>query len=318
VLTFTDIEGRGGTASSPAPTTRTTRRRRRPAPEADDRRETERRLVEDHLPLVHYAVAEIAQRVPRHVGRDVLVSAAMYGLAQAARAFDPARGVPFDRYANRRIKGALLDELRGNDWAARTVRSRARELNDATDRLAARGSGTPTAADVAREMGVDQEAVHRLRDDVHRATVLDLDALLGEGGEDWIASHLDADPVEVLVDRERAAYLTDAVAALPERLRAVVVGYFFEERPMQEIADELGVSESRISQLRAEALELLHQGITSQLDPSALPAEPRPDGRAARRRAAYYEAVATGSDFRTRVSSDRPGIHERLADPAPA
>jgi len=309
VLTFTDTAANGATAPPPgsvagagAP----------PVGATGDRREVQRRLVEENLPLVHYAVAEVAHRVPRHVGRDTLVSAAMYGLAQAARAFDPSRGVPFDRYANRRIKGALLDELRGNDWAARTVRSRARELNDATDRLAARGSTAPTAADVAREMGIDEEAGHRLRDDVHRATILDLDGLLGDGGEEWLVSRSDADPADVLVHRERAAYLADAVAALPERLRTVVVGYFLEERPMQEIADELGVSESRISQLRAEALDLLHRGITSQLAPSELPAEPLPDGRAARRRAAYYESVASGSDFRTRISADRPGVDHRV------
>ena len=84
-----------------------------------------------------------------------------------------------------------------------------------------------------------------------------------------------------------------------------MIGYFFEERSMQDLADELGVSESRISQLRAEALLLLRDGINSQLDPDAVPEEPRPNGRVARRKASYYAAVAAGSDFRTRLS-DRP------------
>jgi RNA polymerase sigma factor for flagellar operon FliA len=95
----------------------------------------------------------------------------------------------------------------------------------------------------------------------------------------------------------------DAVEALPERLRLVVYGYFFEERSMQDLADELGVSESRISQLRAEALLLLRDGVNSQLDPSAVPAEPRPNGRVARRKASYYAAVASGSDYRTRLTA---------------
>ena len=85
----------------------------------------------------------------------------------------------------------------------------------------------------------------------------------------------------------------------------MVIGYFFEERSMQDLADELGVSESRISQLRAEALLLLRDGVNSQLEPDAVPDEPRPNGRVARRKASYYAAVAAGSDFRTRLS-DRP------------
>ncbi len=112
-------------------------------------------------------------------------------------------------------------------------------------------------------------------------------------------------PEETILDRERKAYLIDAVHALPERLQRVVQGYFFEERSMQDLADELGVSESRISQLRAEALLLLKDGINSQLEPDAVQPEARPNGRVARRKAAYYSAVASGSAPRERVS-ERP------------
>ena len=107
----------------------------------------------------------------------------------------------------------------------------------------------------------------------------------------------------MLVDRERRAYLADAVLALPERLRTVVIGYFYQERPMLEIAAELGVTESRVSQLRAEALILLRDGLNAHLDPDTLPAEPRPDGRLAERRAAYHAAIAACSDFRARLDA---------------
>ena len=95
----------------------------------------------------------------------------------------------------------------------------------------------------------------------------------------------------------------DAVDALPERLRRVVIGCFFEDRLMHDLADEFGVSESRISQLRAEALLLLRDGMNAQLEPDAVPAEPRPNGRVARRKATYYAAVAARSDYRTRLST---------------
>ena len=263
----------------------------------------EERLVREHLPLVQYVVSEVAHRVPNHVSRSDLVSAGMLGLAQAARSFDPERGIAFDRFASTRIRGALLDELRGRDWASRSVRARARGLHAAQEELTNRLGRAPSPEELARSMGVEADTVHKLVDDVHRATVLNYDSLVVEGdAESFIASDDDG-PEDTLIDRERKAYLMDAVEALPERLRMVVYGYFFEERSMQDLADELGVSESRISQLRAEALLLLKDGVNSQLDPSAVPAEPRPNGRVARRKASYYAAVAAGSDYRTRLTA---------------
>ena len=145
--------------------------------------------------------------------------------------------------------------------------------------------------------------MHKLVDDVHRATVLNYDSLVLEGDAESFIAGDDDGPEDTILDRERKAYLMDAVEALPERLRRVVNGYFFEERSMQDLADELGVSESRISQLRAEALLLLRDGMNSQLDPTTVPAEPRPNGRVARRKATYYAAVASGSDYRTRLTA---------------
>src|SRR5512132_2526742 len=104
-----------------------------PAPAA-----TEAQLVADHLPLVHHVVHELLGRLPQHVSRDDLVSAGMLGLVQAARTFDPTHGVPFDRHAANRIRGALLDELRAIDWASRSVRANARRLASADEQLTAR------------------------------------------------------------------------------------------------------------------------------------------------------------------------------------
>jgi RNA polymerase sigma factor for flagellar operon FliA len=147
--------------------------------------------------------------------------------------------------------------------------------------------------------------------------VLNYDSLVVEGDAESFIASSDDGPEDTLLDRERKAYLMDAVGALPERLRRVVIGYFFEERSMQDLADELGVSESRISQLRAEALLLLRDGVNSQLEPDAVPEEPRPNGRVARRKASYYAAVAAGSDYRTRLS-DRPIEGDEIATRSPA
>ncbi|MFZ4516210.1 MAG: sigma-70 family RNA polymerase sigma factor [Acidimicrobiia bacterium] len=268
-----------------------------------DARTTEEELVRDHLPLVHYAVSEISHRIPGHVSRADLVSAAMLGLAQAARTFDPQRGIAFDRFASTRIRGALLDELRGRDWASRSVRSKARGLQATTEDLTSKLGRAPSSDEIANAMQLDVEVVHKLVDDVHRATVLNYESLVLEGSAESFLVAEGESPEDAILARERRAYLTDAVSALPERLQRVVVGYFFEERSMQELADELGVSESRISQLRSEALALLKDGMNSQLEPEQVTQEARPNGRIARRKAAYYAAIAAASDAKTRLSA---------------
>ncbi|MGQ0826045.1 MAG: sigma-70 family RNA polymerase sigma factor [Actinomycetota bacterium] len=278
-----------------------------------ERAANEDRLVRDNLPLVQYVVSEIAHRVPSHVSRSDLVSAGMLGLAQAARSFDPERGIAFDRFASTRIRGALLDELRGRDWASRSVRARARGLQAAHEDLTNKLGRAPSHEEVATALAVPLETVHKLVDDVHRATVLNYDSLVLEGDAESFLATDDAGPEDTILSRERRAYLTDAVEALPERLRHVVMGYFFEERSMQEIADELGVSESRVSQLRAEALLLLKDGINSQLEPDAVTEEARPNGRVARRKASYYAAVAAGSDYRTRLSERPAEVSDAVA-----
>lgn len=292
-----------------------------PSPVAEDTRsEREEALVRANLALVDYAVNHLLARLPRHVSRDELVSAAMAGLAQAARAFDPERDTSFDHYAPARIRGALLDELRSRDWASRSVRTKARRMLAATDELTATLGRTPTTPELADKLGVASRAVTTLNCDVHRSVVLNYESILADGSGEWTLPADDRSPDMVLLERERRAYLLDAVSALPERLRQVVVGYFFEERSMQELADELGVSASRVSQMRTKAMALLKEGITSQLDPEDL-GESGDSPRVARRKAAYVQAVAAASTFRDRVSVPAPTpirLHTRPVPAAPA
>ncbi len=261
-------------------------------------------LVRQNIPLVHYAVAEVAAKIPRHVSRDDLVSAGMAGLAQAARNFDCERGIAFDRYASTRIRGALLDELRSCDWASRSVRSRARQVQSAVEDLQSKLGRQPTNAEVATQLNVTEATVEAVSEDVHRAVVLNYDSMVVDGGAEEVLPADQRSPDNILIDRERQSYLHDAIDSLPERLRHVVEGYFFEERPMKELADELGVTESRVSQMRAEALELLKDGMNSQLEPEETTEEKNgPTQRIARRKAAYYAAIAANSTYRTRLDA---------------
>jgi RNA polymerase sigma factor for flagellar operon FliA len=253
-------------------------------------------------------VRELLNRVPAHVNRDDLVSAGAIALVTAAKSYDPARGIPFGRFASARIKGALLDELRGLDWASRSVRTRARRLDSVQQELTAALGRTPTSTELAHALGVSVDEVDAVAEDVQRAVVLSLQGFAAGSAEDAVAER-GPGPEEQLVHRERLGYLKDAVAVLPERLRTVVTGYYLEERPMAELATELGVSESRVSQLGAEALTLLRDGLNAQLDPDLVGAQRRPEGCIARRRQAYYAEIATRGDLRSRLgASDHFGL----------
>lgn len=254
-------------------------------------RETDE-LVTAHIPLVGHLVREVLARVPGHVDRDDLTSAGLTALVQAAQGFDVERGVPFARYASTRIRGALLDELRGIDWASRSVRRTARGLDETRSRLTHSLGRVPSDAEVAAAQGVPVEQVITNREDLARAQVLSLEAHEAQGSYATELPTSAPSPEQSLEHAELLTYLSEAVAELPERLRRVVEGYFLAEQPMAELAAELGVTESRISQLRAEAMVLLRDALNSQLDPALVPAHERPDGVAARRREAYFAAVA--------------------------
>jgi RNA polymerase sigma factor FliA len=270
-------------------------------------------LVTEHLPLVGYLVSEMLGRVPAHVSRDDLTSAGLAALAFAARGFDVARGVPFGRFASTRIRGALIDELRSHDWASRSVRAKARQRDSATQTLAATLGRTPTASELAESLGVAAAEVGAGEHDVQRAVLLSLDGSFDPTAVDLMAPIGDVSPEEHVMANERVGYLHDAVTTLPDRLREVVTQYFFEERSMADIAADLGVSESRVSQMRAEALVLLKDGLNSALDPEQVPVAERPEGCANRRRVAYFAAIAGNSAYRSRLTARPVDMHPAVA-----
>jgi RNA polymerase sigma factor FliA len=255
------------------------------------------------MAVVHHEVRFIGMRLPGHVHTDDLTSAGMSALFGAATSFDPEFGVPFARYAARRIRGALLDELRAADWATRSLRARVRARNAAHESLAARLGRTPKSEELAVEMGVSREELLRIEADLHQSVVLRFDHLGADFGADAFLPSTRTTPEAVIVERERQSYLHDAVTSLPERLRKVVLGCFFDDRPMRELAEELGVSESRISQLRSEALKMLRDGMNSQLAPDLLPE--KATGVAAGRREAFYATIAGRSSYSARLSMPR-------------
>ena len=268
-----------------------------------------RKLIEENLPLVRHVVFQVAVHFPRHVEREELATAGALGLVEAARRFDPDRGVPFDRFAARRIRGAILDAVRAADWAPRSVRNSARRLEGIEQRLASELGRAPSNDEIAQALGISTNELHQLRNRLFRSVVLALEYEVNEGDEDLTLVEILQDddtvePSEELEHRELLAYMRDAVELLPGRHRTVIAGYFLQGRKSQDLADELGVTESRISQLRSEALEMLREGIQAQYDSNqeCSDVEAEPVGRVAKRKARYAGAIASHSEWADRIS----------------
>jgi RNA polymerase sigma factor for flagellar operon FliA len=261
-------------------------------------------LIEEHLPLVKHIVFQVAVHFPRHVDRDDLARAGALGLVEAARRYDGSRGVPFDRFAAQRIRGAILDAVRAADWAPRSVRTLARKLESVEQRLATELGRVPSTDEMATALGMTRAELSRLQDRMFRSVVLALEHEVSDGTDedltlvDVLRDKAAVEPLEELETRELHAYLRDAVDLLPERQRLVVVGYFLEGRTSQELARFLGVTESRVSQLRSEALAMLKEGIEAQYQPST---EPMGKGRVARRKANYAAAIGDASAWKSRL-----------------
>lgn len=263
------------------------------------------RLIEEHLPLVRHVVFQVAVHFPRHVDREELATAGALGLVEAARRYDESRGVPFDRFAAQRIRGAILDAVRAADWAPRSVRTLARKLEQVEQQLATKLGRVPNAHEKAEALGMEPDELRRLQDRMFRSVVLALEYEVADDDEeltlvDVLADDHTKEPSEELESRELHAYLRDAVHLLPERHRLVIVGYFLEGRKSQDLAQLLGVTESRISQLRSEALAMLRDGIEAQYEPA--PAD-EPAGRVARRKAGYANAIGDASEWGDRLTA---------------
>ena len=277
-------------------------------------------MIEANLPLVKHIVLQVAVHFPRHVEREELARAGALGLVEAARRYDESRGVPFDRFAAQRIRGAILDAVRAADWAPRSVRTLARKLEATEQRLASRLGRVPTTEEMAEALSMDTNELARLRDRMFRSVVLALEHEVSDDVDDdltlvdVLVDQAAIEPSEELETRELHAYLRDAIALLPERQRLVIIGYFLEGRTSQDLARFLGVTESRISQVRSEAIQMLKEGIEAQYASAGRRPEPR--GRSARRKAAYVDAIGDRSDWQDRM--DQITLIESSAGEVPA
>ena len=275
-------------------------------------------LIEQTLPLVRHIMFQATSHFPRHVDKEELVRAGVLGLVEAAHRFDPAKGVPFAPYAAQRIRGAIIDAVRKVDWAPRSLRRAGRTIEATADRLANQLHRNPTTVELAEALGMDLDELVELQHQLLQSVVLGLDQAVGETfleGDDDV--HLQgtvpddgASIEDDLCDREMVSYLRDAVALLPERHRIVIQGYFFEGRTSAELAEALGITVSRVSQLRSEAFETLRHGLTAQYadggSGDGAATQDAVSAKVLRQRGAYAAAIATHSTWRSRIAASAP------------
>jgi len=227
------------------------------------------RLVLHYAPLVKYVAGRVGTGLPAHVDVGDLIQSGIFGLVDAIEKFEPERGLKFETYAMQRIRGAILDDLRSQDWVPRSVRSRARDVERALERLGAKLQRTPTDRELAAELKIGLAELRELYGQLQLTSVVALDELIApnKGGSSLAESLPDdaaEDPVASLVDQDSRRQLADAIAQLAERDRVVVTLYYFENLTLAEIGKVLGVTESRVCQLHTRAVLRLRTKLNEQ------------------------------------------------------
>ncbi len=229
--------------------------------------ETRDRLVMDHVGLVRALAGRLAHRVPSQVEVSELISVGVLGLIDAASRFKPTLGVPFDAFARRRIHGAMLDALRDLDWAPRSVRKLGRTMDGTMARLRHELGREPGEKEVAGALNVSESEYGRILDQLKTAELAVIrQATNGDGTSSLeVAVDPGEGPYARLEREELRQLLAEAITELPDRERQILALYYQEELTLAEIGQVIGVGESRVSQLRTQAIGRLRSRLATRM-----------------------------------------------------
>lgn len=214
-------------------------------------------LLEEHLPAVRRQALSLQVKLPAGIDLDDLIQAGTVGLLDALQRFDPNAGATFSTFANQRIRGAMIDELRTRDWVPRSVRRNARKLDETMRRLEQRQGRPADEREVAAEMGISLAEYHQLLSDTNSGNLLAYEEVVEESGEPEAGAGAPLSPYAALLDEEQRANLVAAIELLPEREKLMMALYYQEELNLKEIGVVLGVTESRVCQLHSQAVKRL-------------------------------------------------------------
>lgn len=220
-------------------------------------------LVRQHTPLVRRVALQLLARLPANVELDDLMQAGMMGLLDAARRYREMADAQFETYATTRVRGAMLDELRSQDWLPRSVRSKSRQIETAIHQLNHQLLRAPSEAEIADELDISLEEYQSMLEEARGVQILHYEDLARNQGDvsegaDAVATSAEQpvwdNPLERLVSQGLRAALVDAIKALPEREQLLLSLQFEHDLNQKEISQTLGVTEGRVSQLRSQAV----------------------------------------------------------------
>jgi RNA polymerase sigma factor for flagellar operon FliA len=220
-------------------------------------------LVMQEISQVYYIATRIRERLPQQVELEDLVSSGVVGLLEAARSFDPSKNVQFRTFAKFRIHGAIMDSLRETDWGSRYMRKMGREISEAKNRLQVKLGRPPSEPEIAQEMGIDISRLQKLLTQLDSLQIVGQQVMYSDGDSEPLdviesaPNTTDPDPLELFLRGEKKALLAEAISQLSEREQTILSLYYREELTMKEISEVVGVSLSRVSQIRDAVMSKL-------------------------------------------------------------
>ncbi len=212
------------------------------------------------FPYIEKVARRLARRLPAHVEIDDLVSSGVIGLMEAAERFDPKRVDRFEAFAEFRIRGAMLDDLRSRDTLSRDMRRLSNELREATRKLESQLGRAPDQGELAETLGLNVDALYARQQKLSGSSVVGID----DAGPDFLERNADEsapDPFEMAAHRESLARLVAGIDELPEKMQQVLSLYYCENLNLKEIGQVLGVTESRVCQIHGEATRRLRESL---------------------------------------------------------
>ena len=222
--------------------------------------EERNRLVLEQLPQVRYIAQKIHARLPHHIQLEDLINTGVLGLIEALAKYDPSRNVGLQSYARYRIQGAILDSLREQDWSPRLLRQKGRQLEQSREILRGRLGRNPSQGELAAELEISEDQFHRLLNDLKGLEVASLQEPMFSDGHvlaETVADTTEEDPFNLCQTSEMNGLLMQALSKLPSRKRHILGLYYFKGMTMKEVGSQLGVCESRISQIHSAAVASL-------------------------------------------------------------
>ncbi|MBR5421292.1 MAG: FliA/WhiG family RNA polymerase sigma factor [Lachnospiraceae bacterium] len=220
------------------------------------------KLILEYAPLVKLVAGRLSMYLGYTVEYEDLVSYGIFGLIDAIDKFDTRKGIKFETYASLRIRGAILDQIRKNDWIPRTIRQRQKQIEAAMRDIEADTGRPATDEELAAALGISDEELLDWQSQMKLTNVVSLNEFIESGsevaGDSSMGAHFES-PEEVMDNAELKQMLVEALDLLTEKERSVVVFYYYEELTLKEIANILEVSESRVSQLHTRALQKMRQ-----------------------------------------------------------